>query len=259
MRTRKKYLLAVYIIIALIGIISFILSYYTNDPFWESIYQNFFSEFLGVVIIFFLINYFLTNDEWELSSQVQKLIEQNRRNNTPSPSHIFKEEFIPHNVPDSEYENIKTIYVSGYSLSRLTRQKTHLFSTLLKKGVDIKFVILDYKNKTVINQISERTSENLTEDLWKTRLKDAHSLIKAIQKTPDSKGATELRFIPYVPGFGLLILERYDGNHDCFTIIYPHKSGHVEPAFKVNSMNDPKWYSFLKQQFDIYWESSRNE
>lgn len=256
---KKKYLIAVYIIVTLIGIIFLITAYYSKSDYWVSVFQNFSTELLGVVFIFFLINYFLINDEWELTAQVKKLIEQNTKNKFSTPSEIFDLSNLPHNVEDSLFENAKNIFISGYSLSRITRQKTNLFSKLLEQGVNIHFIMLDYKDKEVLNQISLRTTDNFTKNFWKTRLIEGHSIINAINHNAQTSGVLKLRFIPYIPGFGLMLIERNNGNNDCYTIIYPHKTGHQEPAFKVNNSTDDYWYTFFKQQFDILWESSREE
>lgn len=257
MKNRKKYLQSVYIIIMLIGVVFIIISVTTENEYLESLFQNFSTELLGVVFIFLLINYFLINDEWQLTEQVKKLIEQNENDKQIYAEDFFSQNNIFSKIEESVYDDVKSIKVAGYSLTRLTRQNTGFFSRLIEKGVDFEFIILDYTDKNVINQISKRTSDNLTKDLWKTRLKDAHSMIIAIRNSLNAKGKVDARFIPYVQGFGIMFINRFDDNNDCFVTMYPHKSGAMEPAFRINNRTDPYWYNFFKDQYEIFWGSSK--
>lgn len=255
-KERKKFIASVYLIISLIGVIFFILSYFIESRYWEAVFINFSISLISVVFIFFLINYFLVNDEMDLIDQNKLLISQLKSSKVISASEFFSSSFIPHNVNEINYENAKNVYISGYSLSRITRLNTTLFISLLEKGVNLNFLMLDYKNNEVLNQIVKRTTSNYTKVFWKNRLIEGETLIK-ILNSPKITGKINFGLHTYVPGFGQLIIERHNGNNDCYIILYPHESGHVEPAFKVNNGKDEFWYNFFYEQFKLMWDSSK--
>ncbi len=81
----------------------------------------------------------------------------------------------------------------------------------------------------------------------------------AIANTPGSIGKVEIGYLPYVPSFGLVIIDPDQPHGTCFVELYHHRSAEPNPAFELRASEDPFWYNFFVNQYKILWESCRIE
>jgi len=66
-----------------------------------------------------------------------------------------------------------------------------------------------------------------------------------------------VRFLPFVPAFGLVLLdsERADGR--IYADIYSHKSAGGDAVFALDPRRDGQWYRHFEAEFDRVWEVGR--
>ncbi|MCC6298322.1 MAG: hypothetical protein IT314_03420 [Anaerolineales bacterium] len=155
-----------------------------------------------------------------------------------------------------DFSSANTIYFVGMVLSRTTREFMYVLGQRLVAGAKIRFVVLDFESEMVLQQ-AYLQSFNAPIEFWRDNLKTTETVIEAIAKTSNSKGTVELGYLPYVPSFGITLIDPDQAHGTCFVELYQHRSAEPHPTFEVRATDDPHWYKFFQGQFDRLWESCR--
>lgn len=167
--------------------------------------------------------------------------------------------FLPERrLSDQSFASATTIFLSGMTLTRTTREYAHVLSKRLAAGAYIRIIIVE-PTDMILRQLSLRSTGPGTSDYWHNRLQAVDALIHALAKMPDNKGKLELGYLPYLPSFGLVMIDPGESHGFCFVEIYQHKSAEPNPTFELRATDDPLWYKFFRQQFEILWKSCRIE
>ncbi len=169
-----------------------------------------------------------------------------------------KDFFIGNDKKPSEqnFSTASEIFLSGMTLTRTTREYVHILGERLKAGAYIKFMILEPK-LPLMEELVLRSFGDTTSEYWKTRIGTVVDLINVIAKTPGSKGKLVLGFLPFIPSYGFILLDQGQPHASCFIELYHHKSAISNPTFMLNPSEDPYWYKFFQEQFEIMWNSCR--
>lgn len=155
-----------------------------------------------------------------------------------------------------DLSSANTIYFVGMVLSRTTREFMYVLGQRLIAGAKIRFVVLDFESEMVLQQAFLQ-SFNAPIEFWRDNLKTTETVIEAIAKTSNSTGTVELGYLPYVPAFGITLIDPDQSHGTCFVELYQHRSAEPHPTFEVRAVDDPYWYKFFQGQFDRLWESCR--
>lgn len=158
---------------------------------------------------------------------------------------------------DSDFQGAKTIYIVGTTLSRTVRDYLGTFEKRLKEGASIKFVIIDPKSDAA-KQATLRSYGVKSDEFYHNRIKPTIDLLQILASLPDLKGTAEFRLLPYMPSFGLILIDPGEANGKMYVEIYQHKSVDLNPTFVLDVRRDEKWFSFFYHQFDVLWASSRS-
>lgn len=157
-----------------------------------------------------------------------------------------------------DLSSANTIYFVGMVLSRTTREFMYVLGQRLIAGAKIRFVILDFESEMVLQQAFLQ-SFNAPIEFWRDNLKTTETVIEAIAKTSNSKGTVEMGYLPYVPSFGMTLIDPDQAHGVCFVELYQHRSAEPHPTFEVRATDDPYWFKFFQGQFDRLWESCRHK
>lgn len=157
-----------------------------------------------------------------------------------------------------DLSSANTIYFVGMVLSRTTREFMYVLGQRLMAGATVRFVVLDFESEMVLQQ-AYLQSFNAPIEFWRDNLKTTETVIEAIAKTSNSKGAVEIGYLPYVPSFGITLIDPDQSHGVCFVELYQHRSAEPHPTFEVRATDDPYWYKFFQGQFDRLWESCRHK
>jgi len=155
-----------------------------------------------------------------------------------------------------ELSSANTIYFVGKVLTRTSREFMYVLGQRLAAGATIRFVILDPESETVLQQAVLQSFEAPIE-FWRDTLRTTETVIEALAKTPNSKGKIEIGYLPYIPSFGLSLVDPDQAHGICFVELYQHRSAEPHPTFEVRASDDPHWFKFFKDQFEKMWESCR--
>lgn len=161
-------------------------------------------------------------------------------------------------LSDQTFASATTIFLSGMTLTRTTREYVYALGQRLVAGASIRIIILE-PTDSLLQELTLRSMGETTADYWRSRLQTVETLIGVIAKTPGSTGKLELGHLPYLPSFGLTMIDPDQPHGFCFVELYHHKSAEPNPTFEVRASDDPHWYRFFRQQFEILWSSCRIE
>jgi hypothetical protein len=68
----------------------------------------------------------------------------------------------------------------------------------------------------------------------------------------------QVRAVPYVPSFGLMLFEYSNQDPKIYVQLVPFKNKFLKgPGFVVNKESDPYWYDFFFSQYASYWSASK--
>ena len=136
---RKKYLLAVYLVVAGIAVILGLIGVNNADGSLKDILINLSTEFLGVVLIFFLVNRLFLVDEMNTNSRIDSLL-QRIEADTASIRGIENNESL-----EKLLANRKVISLLGWSMiTPLSRHSSALIHNI-KMGLPLESLLLTPK------------------------------------------------------------------------------------------------------------------
>ena len=161
------------------------------------------------------------------------------------------------NITDSTFSSAMNIYVSGMTLTRMTREYMEPWGKRLVAGASIRIMILDSSKKDLLEELALRSAGTTTVEYWRNRLQTVETLVEIIAKTQGSKGKVELGRLPFIPSFGFTIADPDEQHGVCYVEIYHHKSAKPNPTFELSATKDSDWYKFFREQYEILWDSCR--
>jgi len=148
------------------------------------------------------------------------------------------------------------IDIAGATLTRTVTNYLGIFEQRLKEGAFIRVIIIDPQSNAV-SQAALRSYGVQGEDFFRDRIKPTIDLLNILASLPELKGKLELRFLPYMPSFGLKLIDPDSTDGKIFVELYQHKSLEPSPTFLLDAHRDEKWYHFFQNQFEVLWSSSR--
>jgi len=165
-----------------------------------------------------------------------------------------------HQLPRSTFDDAKDIYLSGMSLRRTIRTLQPTLGSRITAGAHVRVIILDGKNNKLMEELVLRSAGAKKVKGWQEVLESVHDDVQTIiQGLPkNSKGSIEIGYLPYVPSFGIVLINpngRNGRGKSCFVELYHHRSTEANPSFEINYENDEAWHKFFVNQYDLLWKS----
>jgi hypothetical protein len=159
-------------------------------------------------------------------------------------------------VSEKDLSSAYTVFLVGKTLTRTTREFMYVFRRRLVAGATIRFIILDPESDVTLQQ-AVLQSFDAPIDYWRDTLRAVETVIDAVAKTPGNTGKVEIGYLPFLPSFGLLMIDPDQSHGVCFVELYHHRSAESNPTFELRATDDPHWYRFFREQFDLLWKSCR--
>jgi hypothetical protein len=70
-------------------------------------------------------------------------------------------------------------------------------------------------------------------------------------------GRLEVRFLDFVPAFGVLAVDPETLNGQACIDIYSHRHGATEPTLPLRADRDLRWFAHFLDEFDRVWTTGR--
>ena len=150
---------------------------------------------------------------------------------------------------DEQISRADDIRFVGVTLSRTIRSHVESLSVALARGASVRVLIIDLKG-TVPEEAARRSTIPNHAEVFEHRTRGT---IYVLRELP----GVELRFLPFLPAFGLVLL---DDDTDVGVIhieLGTHRSAGRDPIFTLTPQRDRLWYEHFKAEFNRMWEVSR--
>jgi len=257
-KQQSKYLLAIYTIVASLAIILWLLALYSADGIFQSTSLNLATELLGVVFIFFVVNYLFSIDEWDTNERIDRLLSKLEGEKVLKAEDFFesKPSAIDELIKESKY-----IDLCGVALGTTIDSHLSLLRDSIRDGANIRILIMENSESSLM--FAAGRSESDDSKFYENKLKQTvHNLefIHGHSKPdyPDSTGTLEVGFLPYPPSFAIKMFRKSSDDGVCHIEIFAHHVGWGEPPhFVLQDDVDEKWFKYFRNQFEAMWENSK--
>lgn len=167
--------------------------------------------------------------------------------------------FLPESerVTDESFQSAVRIDICGMTLARTTREFMHVLSKRLEAGATIRLLMIDPLDRSAMAVMARRSMGDTTPEYWATRIKTVIDVVRALVGTTGK--TLEVGFLPFLPSFGLTIIDRDEQYASCFVEIYHHRTAEINASFRLNPTRDPYWYAFFVRQWEELWACARVE
>ena len=251
---KVRYYILIYSLITCLSIILLLVAFRLSDDIWQATILNLSTELLGVVLIFFLVNYIFSIEEWNLTERIGHLLKHLESSDTVLAKKFFIER--PDLVP-SIRDSVK-IDMCGFSLS-YGLQNTGELRDRITEGCNVRILISEV-DSIAIEMSAARSELPGDHEHFRKRLLNSYGNLKYLYEQAHSakeEDRLEIRTIPFAPNFGIYSFVTRKNDSFSFIEAYPHKSGFgKQPWFRIVEADDAEWYLFYQRQFQDLWDIS---
>jgi hypothetical protein len=148
--------------------------------------------------------------------------------------------------------------LTGITLNYIVNNYLHIIEQRLSVGVNIRIMLLDTTDSNLA-QMQQRGWGVADFDLYRSLLTQSLRKLEIVANKPKSRGIIEIGYLPFYPSFAVDLINASQPQATIWVSVFHHKLSSPTPKFVVNSSDDPQWFGFFKDQFELLWESCRIE
>jgi hypothetical protein len=153
---------------------------------------------------------------------------------------------------DVDLRGAMDIRLVGVSLSRTIRNNIDDLEQRLAKGAHIRIALIEPGSEAVLEAARRSTIPDAPE-IFENRIRPTVDLLRQLAASPHASGRLEVRFLTFVPVFGLTMVDPDEPDGFIHVDIYAHRSAGPEPVLRLTARRDPRWYHHFRQEFDRIW------
>ncbi len=196
----------------------------------------------------------LLNENRDLSENNQNLIRRAINRNIRADDFLLTDR----DLKEESFASARRIILTGVTLQHRTSQFTHMLEQRLRAGASVQLVLLEPSDSNLQQMVARGWGE-ATVDLYRTIINSTLAQLEIIARNAQSQEQLEIGFLPFYPGMAFEMIDPDEPHGTCWVTILPHKSTKPSPAFRLQASEDPHWYSFFREQFNLLWGSCRIE
>jgi len=257
----KKYLLAIYIIVAALAVIVWLFALgFDKEDIWYSTWLNLSTELLGVVLVFFLVHYAFQVEEMNTSKRIDLLLQKLENEKPVEAAKFF------HPQPDLEgyIKEAKQIDICGVTLGVFMEKNFGALRTAVYNGAQIRLMLIE-RSADVYKMCalrSETYSASYFEKKHASTFENLDYLLKyAASLTHDGKGFLQVGLLKFPPTCGVEVFDFMGGDEKKGKLkieIYTPNVGRVKqsPIFTLDKRTDADWVGYFQNHFDSMWARS---
>jgi hypothetical protein len=178
--------------------------------------------------------------------------------NNAIPEELPAHRFLAVKAPDlhDDLRGAGDIRLVGVTLGRTVRDLARTIERRLRAGATVRVVVIDPDGSAPLDAI-ERTLGVTSPDLYRPRIKSTIEILDNLAAESGGNGHIEVRLLPFVPAFGMYLIDPDEPDGRTYVEIYQHRSREPNPCFQLKAERDGHWYKFFVNQFDVLWDSAR--
>ncbi|MBF9131964.1 hypothetical protein I0C86_23795 [Plantactinospora sp. S1510] len=171
---------------------------------------------------------------------------------------VAAERFLSSHPPavDTEIATATDIAIVGITLTRTVRDMLPVLDRRLRAGARVRVVLIDTDSGANAEAVA-RSKKADTPEFYRNRVSATLDLLRVLASSGSSESALQIRLLPFVPTFGLLLVDADDVHGRIRVAMYQHRTLEPNPTFGLRADRDAWWYGLFKGQFETMWESAR--
>lgn len=254
-RQNAKYLIAIYTIVASLAIILWLVANITTNDTYQATLLNLSTELLGVVFIFFIVNYFFSLEEYDTNQRIDKLLGVLER----EKSLQAKDFFVGKPTLENLIEDATAIDLCGVALATTIDSNLSAIKSALKKGIPIRVLVMGREENVL--KIAANRSELDDRPYYENKLQSTIHNLKILNRYASShsqKVNLRVGFMSYPPSFGIKLFHNEGGvKGSCIVELFAHHVGWGKPPiFSLDKRDDSEWFGYFQRQFEAMWQKS---
>jgi len=173
---------------------------------------------------------------------------------------VAADRFLSRRLPDLDAEIVTAtdIALVGVTLTRTVRDMLPVLDRRLRVGARVRVLLIDTDSHAGVEAVSRsREAEAAATDFYRQRVASTANLLRVLASSATSASTLELRMLPYVPTFGLCMVDGEENHGRIHVEIYQHRTLETNPTFSLYADRDGHWYDLFRGQFETLWECGR--
>jgi hypothetical protein len=142
------------------------------------------------------------------------------------------------------------------TLSRTLRNLVDELQRRAVAGAVVKVALID-PTGSAADEVARRSTIPSRAEMYRNRLRSSVDLLRELAETPGAAGRIEVRFLDFVPAFGLLLIDPQSPGGRIHVDIYSHSSASGDAVFTVLPHRDGEWFQHFQTEFDSIWDHGR--
>ncbi|WP_327092170.1 hypothetical protein OIE66_16480 [Nonomuraea sp. NBC_01738] len=148
------------------------------------------------------------------------------------------------------------IRLCGVTLSRTVRNLVGDLEERLLHGASVRILLID-SEPGVLDQAAKRSTISGHPEVFAHRVRATMDMLHHLGTLPGSTGTLEVRLMPFVPAFGVVLIDPGTDDGVLHVELGTHSSARPDPVFTLTAGRDPRWFRHFTGEFDRMWEASR--
>ncbi len=157
---------------------------------------------------------------------------------------------------DADIAAAADIRLVGVTLTRTVRDLLPILDRRLRKGASICVLIIDGDSPARTEAVARSRGAD-SPDFYQHRLASTIDLLGVLASAAPNETALQLRVLPYVPTFGMCLIDPTEAYGRIHVEIYQHQTIEQNPSFRLRADRNSPWYQLFAQQFETPWDSAR--
>jgi hypothetical protein len=161
-----------------------------------------------------------------------------------------------HTTLDADVATATDIGLVGVTLKRTVRDLLPVLDRRLQVGARVRVALIDLESQAQHEAVS-RSQKADTPEFYRHRVSSTVDLLRVLAASGLDESALQLRLLPFVPTFGMCMVDGGTGHGHIHVEMYQHRTLEANPSFSLRASRDGHWYILFEGQFETLWKSSR--
>ncbi|MEU4550249.1 hypothetical protein [Nonomuraea dietziae] len=148
------------------------------------------------------------------------------------------------------------IRLAGVTLSRTIRNHFPDLESRLLRGASVKVLLIDLA-AGVAQEAARRSTVAEHPEIFENRVRSTLDLLRRLAAAPGAGERLAVRFMPYVPAFGLSMVDPEGEDGVIHVELGTHHAPGPDPVFTLLAARDPHWYQHFLAEFEHMWKTGR--
>lgn len=148
------------------------------------------------------------------------------------------------------------IGVIGVTLNRTIRSWMSDLEQGLRAGARIRVAVIDPTERAT-SEAARRNGLPGAAAMFAHRVQPTVDLLRHLSSIPGVSGRIEVRFLPFVPGYGMTFMDDGTGDGVVIVDLYSHSPSGPEALITVTARRQPALHDHFRTEFERLWESGR--